>query len=106
LAIPQSNRGASFGRWSGTPAGPSAQFWLTHQSCKRTADAGHSKGAGMLRASRTLLAEVIRVEGASARDAGAPRKDNPYPEDSEEAVFWAQGWEWGFSRSDFGNPGR
>ena len=43
--------------------------------------------------SRPLLTEVIEVEGAAARDDGAPRDRNPYRERSEDAAAWERGWE-------------
>jgi hypothetical protein len=40
-----------------------------------------------------VAAELVRVEGAMARQEGEPRKANPYPPGSDARRQWAAGWQ-------------
>ena len=43
----------------------------------------------------SLAADLVRAEGAIARQAGEPQKANPYPKGREERRLWVAGWKAG-----------
>jgi hypothetical protein len=48
----------------------------------------------------SVVADMIRVAGAAARQNREPRSANPYPKGSQEGGLWAEGWRTGRKQRD------